>query len=168
MRIALDTEFLEDGKTIELISIGLVREDGETYYAEVPTASEISGTSLWLAEHVQPYLTGPRKAKTQIAHEIVEFVDHEPEFWAWYASYDWVVLCQLYGEMLHLPPTWPMWCNDFRQVCSADSLPDQDPAIDGPEHHALSDAKWLMRSMEYFREHAYVDLTPPATLPKVI
>ena len=32
MRIFYDTEFLEDGKTIELISIGLIREDGKELY----------------------------------------------------------------------------------------------------------------------------------------
>jgi hypothetical protein len=31
--IYYDEEFLEDGRTIELISIGLVREDGAEYYA---------------------------------------------------------------------------------------------------------------------------------------
>lgn len=33
MRVWYDTEFLEDGKTIELISIGMVAEDGREYYA---------------------------------------------------------------------------------------------------------------------------------------
>ena len=32
MKIFFDTEFLEDGKTIDLISIGLVREDGKELY----------------------------------------------------------------------------------------------------------------------------------------
>ena len=36
MKIFFDTEFIEDGKTIDLISIGMVREDGETYYASSP------------------------------------------------------------------------------------------------------------------------------------
>ena len=34
MKIFFDTEFIEDGKTIDLLSIGAVRDDGETYYAE--------------------------------------------------------------------------------------------------------------------------------------
>lgn len=33
MRYFYDTEFLEDGRTIELISIGIVAEDGREYYA---------------------------------------------------------------------------------------------------------------------------------------
>jgi hypothetical protein len=33
VRIYYDTEFIEDGSTIDLISIGMVREDGAEYYA---------------------------------------------------------------------------------------------------------------------------------------
>lgn len=33
MKYFLDTEFHEDGKTIDLISIGIVAEDGREYYA---------------------------------------------------------------------------------------------------------------------------------------
>ena len=33
MRIFYDTEFLDDGKTIDLISIGMVAEDGRELYA---------------------------------------------------------------------------------------------------------------------------------------
>ena len=40
MRICFDTEFIEDGRTIDLLSIGLVREDGATYYAEPAEADE--------------------------------------------------------------------------------------------------------------------------------
>lgn len=32
-RYDYDCEFLEDGKTIALISIGIVADDGRTYYA---------------------------------------------------------------------------------------------------------------------------------------
>ncbi len=151
MRFALDTEFYEDGRTIELISIGIVAEDGRKYYAEVQGAGEICAKSDWLMENVHPYLTGPRKAKSQIAMEIVQFVDLEPEFWAWYASYDWVALCQLYGAMIDLPPTWPMFVRDLRQhyddTNSELRPPAQDPELDGPEHNALADAHWLARIM---------------------
>lgn len=33
MRYFYDTEFIEDGHTIDLISIGVVAEDGRSYYA---------------------------------------------------------------------------------------------------------------------------------------
>ena len=35
MKIWFDTEFIEDGKTIDLISIGMVRQDSATLYFEL-------------------------------------------------------------------------------------------------------------------------------------
>lgn len=52
-----DTEFLEDGKTIELISIGIVCEDGREYYAvnhDMPH-DRISRND-WLCQNVVPHL----------------------------------------------------------------------------------------------------------------
>ena len=51
MRYYLDTEFIEDGKTIELISIGLVCEDGREYYA-VNGEANISKASDWVIDNV--------------------------------------------------------------------------------------------------------------------
>lgn len=62
MKIWYDTEFLEDGKTIELISIGMVAEDGREYYA-VNSEAPIEAikqlntpTKVWLVRNVLPSL----------------------------------------------------------------------------------------------------------------
>lgn len=145
--ITLDTEFIEDGVTIDLLSIGLVRADGEEYYAE-PAETDRSRANPWVEQHALPYLTGPVKPRAQIAAEITAFAGPSPKFWAWYAAYDWVALCQLYGAMLDLPKSFPMYVRDFRQaVVNPADLPKQGPE-DGPEHHALADARWLMRCIK--------------------
>lgn len=144
MRIYFDTEFIEDGRTIDLLSIGMVREDGETYYAESAEA-DWSRASDWVQENVLRHMTGPAYPRHIIAADIIRFAGESPEFWAWYADYDWVVLCQLFGTMMDLPDGWPMFCRDLRQVATSADLPQQDGS-DGPEHHALSDARWLARA----------------------
>lgn len=61
MRVFYDCEFLEDGRTIDLISIGMVAEDGRELYA---VAEEIQRDPLrsricehqWLMENVIPHL----------------------------------------------------------------------------------------------------------------
>lgn len=60
--IAFDTEFIEDGRTIDLLSIGLVRYDGTTYYAE-PAETDRTRASEWVVENVMPHLTGPVKPR---------------------------------------------------------------------------------------------------------
>ncbi len=144
MRIFFDTEFIEDGRTIDLLSIGAVRDDGATYYAE-PAETDRSRASSWVQEHVLPNLTGPVKPRTVIAAELVEFAGDRPEFWAWYADYDWVALCQLFGTMMDLPAGWPMYCRDFKQTADERGLRlSQKDSV----HNALSDAEWLKAAFD--------------------
>lgn len=141
MRIFLDTEFMEDGKTIELLSIGLVREDGAYLYLENSEADH-SKANAWVLANVLPKLgRGPRKTRAEITQAVLVFVGAEPEFWGYYCAYDWVVICQLFGTMMDLPKGWPMFCRDVQQLFLEG---DADlPVQEGGEHNALDDALWI-------------------------
>lgn len=156
MRLVFDTEFMEDGKTIELISIGIVREDGAEYYAENRDAN-YEHANPWVRKNVLRYLDCAQfegssnhaascKPPEQIASEIREFAGASPEWWAYYADYDWVVLCQLYGRMIDLPMSWPMYCRDLKQEIDLHypTIVDVKTLVPPPviEHHALADARW--------------------------
>lgn len=150
MRIWFDTEFYENGRSISLISIGMVREDGATYYAESPAALRLCARSEWLTTNVQPHLRGPdvERGLARMSDDIVKFAGEAPEFWAYYASYDWVVLCQLFGRMIDLPKHWPMRVRDVMQL--ADNVPDARVAralkpAQQNEHDALADALWTQK-----------------------
>ncbi len=142
MKLWLDCEFHEDGKTIELISIGLVREDGQTFYAEADWYDWDQMTP-WLAENVKPHLRGGRWlfSRDQMQAELMDFCGESPEFWGWYGSYDWVCLCQIFGTMMDLPSGWPMFIREAMQLPRADKVGEEflrDGAL--PEHNALADA----------------------------
>lgn len=148
MRYFFDTEFIEDGKTIDLISIGIVAEDGLGYYAESSNC-DLSRASEWVRANVLPKLTRglsflPRK---RIADEIKRFVsrDDSPEFWAYYADYDWVALCQLYGTMMQLPDGWPKYCLDLKQLVHSIGNPLLQRQ-EGGDHNALADAQWVRKT----------------------
>ena len=138
MKLFFDTEFIEDGVTIDLLSIGIVSEDGREYYAE-PEEADRTRACEWVKDNVLPHLCGPIKPRKVIAEEIVAFVGENPEFWAYYADYDWVALCQLFGRMIDLPPTWPKFCLDLKQSAGPQKLPKQKTT----EHDALNDARWV-------------------------
>lgn len=151
MRFWFDTEFFEDGDTIKLISIGIVAEDSRTYYAETYGAQDLALKSEWLRANVLPHLEGAEKYRSRIAQDLIEFMGERPEIWAYYADYDWVVLCQLFGQMIALPKGWPMYCRDVKQL--ADSLGNPSlPAQTSREHHALADAKWTKEAWSYLIE----------------
>jgi len=167
MRIYYDTEFLEDGKTIELISIGMVAEDGREYYAvnrDMP--HKRIARHEWLVDNVVPSLprlhgdarlhyAGRRsnplaldwqhphlKRRARIADEVRAFIQATPdvELWAWYGAYDHVVLCQLWGAMVDLPDGVPMYTHDLKQEADRLGNPPLPEQADG-HHNALADAR---------------------------
>ena len=77
MRYFYDCEFLEDGRTIELISIGIVCEDGREYYAvnaEMPI-DRIKGHD-WLMRNVMPTL--PVTGRNSLDAYIAQSPNHFP------------------------------------------------------------------------------------------
>lgn len=162
MRYYYDTEFHEDGSTIDLISIGIVAEDGREYYAVNRHANwQRIRQNPWLMKNVVPQLP-PRddpawKPKGDIADEVSDFLRPlqsygpltrgfrhvgTPELWAWFGAYDHVALAQLFGRMIDFPDHIPMWTNDVRQEQHRLGNPGI-PAQRGGLHNALADARHL-------------------------
>jgi hypothetical protein len=174
MRYWFDTEFIEDGKTIDLISIGIVAEDGREYYAlnydcDWDRASDwVKGNVLSnLPSKPLPVLYPTAKAfreskagkqgwrnKAAMAEDIIAFCNPEkyekPEFWAYYAATDWVAFYQIFGTMMDLPKGFPMYCRDIKQECDRLGNPELPKQGKG-EHSALEDARWNRRAWEYLR-----------------
>jgi len=158
MKYWYDTEFIEDGHTIDLISIGVVAEDGRTYYA-ISTEFDESKASQWVKDNVIVHLSKAdnpceRKSRQQIKEDLLNFCAPEkygkPEFWGYYSAYDHVVLCQLFGTMMELPKGWPMFTQDIQQLRV--SLGDPDLLKqDSSEHHALADALWTKQAYEFLQ-----------------
>lgn len=156
MKYFLDTEFIESGsgKPIQLISIGIVAEDGRTFY-RISNEFKSLDASRWVLENVLNKLEVdlPRHSLNLIAIDLLEFVGRDkPEFWGYYADYDWVVLCQIFGTMIDLPKGWPMYCRDLKQW--SDEL--KAPHFEGPkgEHNALADAQWNVELYRYLAKFA--------------
>jgi hypothetical protein len=148
VRFFLDTEFIECGpkNPIQLVSLGLVCQNGHELY-EVSSEFDPWSASPWVRDnvliHVQAYPSNPLGV---IASRVADFVAREsgeakPEFWGYYADYDWVVFCQIFGTMMQLPSGWPMYCRDIKQF--ADDLGNpQLPIQSAREHIAINDARW--------------------------
>ena len=115
MRYFYDTEFIENGSTIDLVSIGIVAEDGREYYA-VSTDADHTKANKWVREHVLDKLPNPSsplwRSREQIRTEVYEFLTASPgrpELWAWIGAYDHVVFAQLWGDMSSLPSDMPRY-----------------------------------------------------------
>ncbi len=145
MRIYLDTEFIERGHEypIELISIGLVREDGLEFYAVASDGWSEEHASDWVKQNVLPHLgDGKRLSRVDIAKSITSFVGPNPAFYGYYSAYDWVLVSQLYRTMLELPEGWPKYCLDVKQLAKFMQY-HQLPKQAGGQHNALEDARHI-------------------------
>lgn len=164
MRYFIDTEFIERGPKhpLELISIGIVADDGRELY-RVSTDFKARHASSWVKANVLPHLPdrdvnfydSPRRRmgalqwqpNDRIAQDILAFIgdDPSPEFWGYYCAYDWVVFCQLFGDMSRKPPHFPYYCRDLKQAIDEEdwglSSPPSQP--DDAPHDALCDARWV-------------------------
>lgn len=206
MRYFFDTEFHEyvhrGTPTIELISIGIVAEDGrELYDISRHFGWADAYANKWLRQNVlKPIyeeMTGDvdnerwqkdggvwdllnlfgnavdKKGCTneQIRDDIIAFVgdDPKPQFYAYYADYDWVAFCWLFGRMIDLPKGFPMYCRDLKQMI--DEFVDKDNLFIPPsglltlddlkqhpdypkqanEHNALDDARWNRDLYDFLR-----------------
>lgn len=175
MKYFLDTEFIENGATIDLISIGIVAEDGREFYRQNSECA-FTKASDWVWRNVFPHLEHfdmkgekscegkyqegslsnlkhefcndpkcPWRYWRKIGKEAADFCDPEkygePEFWGYYADYDWVAFCHLFGTMMDLPKGFPMYCRDVKQLADSFGNPELPKLDETGIHNALRDAK---------------------------
>ena len=134
MRYHYDCEFIEDGSTIELVSIGVVDETGREFYA-VSTEFDPARAIPWVRRNVLDKLPSPGdpawRTRDRIRADLHAFLTEpgEPiELWAWYAAYDHVVLAQLWGAMPALPREIPRFTHELAQRWEDAGRPELPPA----------------------------------------
>jgi hypothetical protein len=150
MRWFLDTEFNDRVDRIELISIAMVSESGHEYYAHCDDY-DVGACGDWLQQnvlpHVQKLIPLPMPRIAAGIQQMIARGGGVPEFWAYYASYDWVLFCKLFGGLLKLPPKYPRYCHDLKQLIDDRGIDSMElPKQTGPQHDALADARWVRES----------------------
>jgi hypothetical protein len=145
MRVFYDCEFIEDGTTIDLVSVGAVDEHGREFYA-VSTEFDPERAGPWVRANVLDKLPSPAdkawRSRERIRDDFHDFVtgDGDVELWAWFAAYDHVAIAQLWGAMPALPRELPRFTRDLRQRWEDVGRPKL-PAPPADAHDALADAK---------------------------
>jgi hypothetical protein len=177
MKYFIDTEFIEGfnkplfGKKrhfIDLISIGIVCEDGRSLY-RISSEFNPKDADKWVKDNVISKLQKDYmnlRSNKEIVRDIKEFMGYKPEWtdygsdeftndknieiYAYYADYDWVLFCSLFGRMIDLPKGMPMYCKDLKQIfdekihikCRETVKQSDDYPKQLNAHNALDDARW--------------------------
>lgn len=171
MKYFIDTEFIEGfhkpvfGKNrhfIDLISIGVYREDGQKYHC-LSSEYAFKDASNWVRNNViiPMYRQGVNgdarnrfsarnfhkyygKTNQVIASELLEFFGcwRDQLFWrapegievyGYFSDYDWVLFCSLFGRMIDLPKGFPMYCIDLKQMMDERGLSKDWKRINCPD-----------------------------------
>lgn len=168
----IDTKFIGLTKIdiTQLISVGIVAEDGRQFYAE---SNEFlpSKANKWVKDNVfhsliwDPYeVTGRHAVNTSdnnivmlgsieaIKKYLLEFIDSKPAFVGYCSVYDWIVFCRMFGRVADLPNFYTdlALIEDIiigEILVSGKPLPDIKRPLQYKEHNALDDAKW---NKEYY------------------
>ncbi len=160
--IFFDTEFSDlDPYKGELLSVGLVKPNGEEFYIEIQHDGEVSD---WVKENVIPYFTGPRVSREEAKERIRDFVGPTTPYLVSYVNqFDAIYWYKLFGMDNH-PAYWiPI---DFASILfGAGTNPRfstnqeflNDLGIDPTKykkHNALEDAKLLKEIyIKFFAEY---------------
>lgn len=155
MRYWLDTEFIADGTNLDLLSIGIVADDGREFYAENADA-DFSRANDWVRENVLPRLIGDGYdfARDALVSQIRQYVQwtgegEPPEFWGWCCGLDYAAVSLLFG-LDDWPRDWPFYFNDIQQAADRRgvALAERDQDGQPDPHNALMDARRIKELWE--------------------
>src|SRR6476646_6007213 len=115
MKYWIDTEYIAKPYSIDLVSVGIVAEDGREFYAE---SSDVdwSKANPWMQENVRRQLDGNAMSREDISYRLRGFTDHDehPVFWGYFPAYDWVGFVWLFGGLEEPPFHYPQLCLDIK------------------------------------------------------
>ena len=167
MKIFFDTEFTGLHQNTTLISIGLITEANQTFYAEFTDYKE-SQVDDWLKNNVishlkfnkqQPYSTADqieiKGNALRIKSELTAWLNGFAfvEMWSDCLSYDWVLFNELFGHAFKIPQN--IYYIPF-DICTLFKVKGIDPdvnreefaGIEGKKHNALHDARVIKACYE--------------------
>lgn len=172
MKIFFDTEFTGLHKNTSLISIGLISENGKTFYAELYDYDKTQ-VNTWIQENVlvnTSYLkdsnnmdiasksydcvympTTMEYLKEDLSAWLSQF--DTVELWSDCLAYDWVLFCDIFGDAFSIPSN--IYYIPF-DICTLFKMKGIDPdinreqfaGIQGNKHNALHDANVIKTCYE--------------------
>ena len=165
MKVFFDTEFTGLHANTTLMSIGLVDEEGRTFYAELNDYDK-SQVDEWLENNVVSNFTGENTMNMQqLKLELTEWlaVYDSVEIWSDCLAYDWVLFNSIFGTAFDIPKN--VYYIPF-DICTMMKLKGVDPDINREEyafnavpataqkHNALWDAQVIRACYENLRLEA--------------
>jgi hypothetical protein len=170
MRIFIDTEFTELTRRAALISIGLVAENGDLFYAEL-SDYDAEAVNPWVRDNVLPWLSGDllpaAGANTEpvmlcsgnseaVAQALRVWLQryggaNAVEIWADVLAWDWLLFCDLFGGAFSIPEQVHYIPRDLSTLLWAQGLnPDE-------QRENLGEVTYTHPQLKLAKHHALYD-----------
>lgn len=84
--------------------------------------------------------------------------DNPVKFYGYYADYDWVCFCWLFGKMIDLPTGFPMLMFDIQQLIVENNIDKKNLLKEVPQincHNSLQDAIWNKNAFNWIQNIIY-------------
>jgi hypothetical protein len=130
-------------------------------------------TNQQIAEKVKEFISYPQDIEDSVAMlQKRSPIDKSPKFYGYFADYDWVAFCWLFGKMNNLPNGFPKYCRDLKQMFDEKVSVYEDRFMNGNEdfetrmsyvmnkdnypkqineHNAIADARWNKELHEFIK-----------------
>ena len=105
---------------LDLLKIGNIYGDERNYwsftYRNLKRLLKWYGkTNKQITEEIRHFVAN-RHINANKEQWILDYDSKDVQFYAYYADYDWVVFCWLFGKMMDLPKGFSMYCIDLKQT----------------------------------------------------
>jgi hypothetical protein len=173
-KVFFDCEFTGLHQQTTLVSIGLIAEDGRTFYAEF-TDYDKGQVDAWIKENVIDNLSIPgniessggplelmvRGSTAVVGSALRQWLTQfdQVEIWSDVLAYDWVLFCQLFGHAFNIPKNVyyiPFDLATFFKVKGIDPDINRERFLEWPDsenkHNALWDARVIKACYERLME----------------
>ncbi len=170
MKIFFDTEFTGLYKSTTLISIGLVSESGQQFYAEFTDYDTSAENNNWLKKnvfdhlityhskkfHEHPYIeslhVGDKDAISKTLENWLKQWDYV-ELVSDCCHFDMVLFCDIFGGAFYLPKNVCPTCYDINQDIAKFYGVNQQKAFDMNREQILTDNGIEIKRYEQFGKH---------------
>lgn len=151
MKIFFDTEFTGLQQDTDLMSIGLVSENGLEFYAELNDYRK-DKVNDWIKANVENNFTGKNvMSMPDLRVALTDWLGmfDNVEMWSDCLAYDWVLFCEIWFGAFNVPQNIyyiPFDLSTLLKIKGFDPDVNREEFVGmkGPKHNALHDA-WVIK-----------------------
>lgn len=148
MKYFISSQYNDTISGLEMITIGILKDDDSIYYATNSEFNSLEATEEVMTNVIDNlHETKKRKSLETIASEIVKFIgdDDNPIFYGYCCAYTWTIFNRLFAHSTRVvaPSSLPTYCKDLKQIIDYCKIPKDEIPLIKNYYHDKEVVIWL-------------------------